>query len=65
MKAMSSQDIVSMRLQHQQIAAPAFTEPGKVVEWMGCLQAQDYAMASHYFVSAMAAISMLAFNARS
>jgi len=45
MKPMSSQDIVSMRLQHQQISAPAFTEPEKVVEWMGCLQAQDYAMA--------------------
>ena len=45
MKSMTSQDIANMRLERQQITRPVFTEPEELVEWMGCLQAQDYTMA--------------------
>lgn len=35
---------VSARLLNQQLICPQFTSPHDVVEWMGAVQAQDYAM---------------------
>ena len=42
---MNTKDIAHIRLHTQQIAASAFKSPGNLVQWMGVLQAQDYAMA--------------------
>jgi len=41
---MTTQQLLNMRLMNQQIASPSFTDAGKLVQWMGALQAQDYAM---------------------
>jgi hypothetical protein len=43
--AMNSKDIADLRLVNQRLARTAFTTPQQVVKWMGCIQAQDYAMA--------------------
>lgn len=40
---MTSEEIIRLRLLHQQIARPAFTTAGEVVAWLGAVQAQDYA----------------------
>ena len=40
---MTSRDIAYLRLINQQIAGSAFTSPETLVNWMGCIQAQDYA----------------------
>ena len=37
--------ITDIRLAGQQLAAPRFDTPKKLVSWMGAIQAQDYAMA--------------------
>ncbi|MBO9727352.1 MAG: AlkZ family DNA glycosylase [Chitinophaga sp.] len=40
---MNSQQIAQIRLQQQQIRSTQLTSPAALVEWMGCIQAQDYA----------------------
>ena len=40
---MTSLDIAHQRLLNQHIARATFEKPGKVVEWLGAVQAQDYA----------------------
>lgn len=42
---MKLSDIANIRLQTQQLAATQFKKPQDIVEWMGAIQAQDYAMA--------------------
>ncbi|MDO6434912.1 winged helix DNA-binding domain-containing protein [Flavitalea sp. BT771] len=42
---MTSKDISQLRLVNQRLAGTAFTTPHQLVKWMGCIQAQDYAMA--------------------
>lgn len=42
---MTSLNIPHLRLNHQRIAEPRFTEAEAVVRWMGALQAQDYLQA--------------------
>ena len=37
--------ITDIRLAGQQLAAPRFDTPKKLISWMGAIQAQDYAMA--------------------
>src|SRR5262245_15140944 len=44
-KAMKRSDIANQRLSNQHISQPRFREPAKVVEWLGAIQAQDYASA--------------------
>jgi hypothetical protein len=39
---LENQEIASLRLLNQRIAAPTFKEPGEVVSWLGAVQAQDY-----------------------
>lgn len=39
------QKIKNIRLQSQQLVNKTFTDPKKLVEWMGAIQAQDYNMA--------------------
>lgn len=41
---MTQQELLQLRLQHQQIINPVFKEPQALVTWMGAIQAQDYAM---------------------
>lgn len=41
---MTSKDIALTRLYSQQVAGASFTSPGKLVSWMGAMQAQDFAM---------------------
>lgn len=36
-------DIALVRLRNQQLEHPRFRNPGKVVGWLGAVQAQDYA----------------------
>ena len=38
-------EIARMRLISQQIATTKFSTPGEIVQWMGAMQAQDFAMA--------------------
>src|SRR6266700_1288942 len=40
---MTNRDIISYRLSRQQLAAPSFTHAAGLVNWMGCIQAQDFA----------------------
>ncbi len=40
---MTSRDIAHLRLANQQIASSTFKSPEEIVNWMGCIQAQDYA----------------------
>ncbi|MDO1448186.1 winged helix DNA-binding domain-containing protein [Rhodocytophaga aerolata] len=42
---MTTAEIISFRLQNQQITRSVFTTPQQVVAWMGAMQAQEYAMA--------------------
>lgn len=42
---MTTAEIISFRLQNQQITRPVFTSPQQVVARMGAMQAQEYAMA--------------------
>ena len=42
---MNSRDIGRLRLINQHLAAPQEATPAQLVRWMGCIQAQDYAMA--------------------
>ncbi|HXP51100.1 MAG TPA: winged helix DNA-binding domain-containing protein [Bacteroidia bacterium] len=42
---MKLSDIANIRLQTQQLATTPFKKPQDIVEWMGAIQAQDYAMA--------------------
>ena len=42
---MTSLDIGYKRLINQQIAGGRFTEPGRLIEWMGCIRAEDTASA--------------------
>jgi hypothetical protein len=41
---MNEQELLQLRLQHQQIVNPVFQDPQALVAWMGAIQAQDYAM---------------------
>jgi len=38
-------DIIASRLHNQHISRPDFTTPVEVVQWLGAVQAQDYAAA--------------------
>lgn len=38
-------DIAHYRLMNQQVTRSAFTEPGELVSWMGCMQAEEYTSA--------------------
>lgn len=38
-------DIAHYRLMNQQVTRSAFTEPGALVAWMGCMQAEEYTSA--------------------
>ncbi|MGI8690642.1 MAG: DNA glycosylase AlkZ-like family protein, partial [Thermomicrobiales bacterium] len=40
---MTRWDIAHQRLHTQRIAGPKFETPGAVVQWLGAVQAQDYA----------------------
>ena len=40
---MTMSDIIRLRLSNQMIAQTKFSQPGEVVEWLGAVQAQDYA----------------------
>jgi hypothetical protein len=42
---MNSRDIVNRRISNQQIAGERFTEPSELVQWMGCMRAEDLAAA--------------------
>ena len=42
---MTDQEIIQRRLVNQRIASSAFKKAQEVVEWMGAIQAQEYAMA--------------------
>ena len=42
---MTNLDIAHQRLHNQRITQRAFEKPGDVVEWLGAVQAQDYAAA--------------------
>jgi Winged helix DNA-binding domain len=42
---MTLSDIVRLRLINQQIAQTAFTQPHEIVQWLGAMQAQEFAMA--------------------
>jgi len=42
---MNSQDIIYRRLINQQIAGERFAEPAGLVQWMGCIRAEDFAAA--------------------
>ena len=42
---MNLADIANIRLINQQIEQPKFKEAKELVDWMGAMQAQDYAMA--------------------
>src|SRR5258708_1916886 len=38
---MTSQDIVFRRLMNHQIAGGGFTEPARLLQWMGCIRAEE------------------------
>lgn len=38
-------DIAHYRLMNQQVTRSAFSAPGELIAWMGCIQAEDYASA--------------------
>lgn len=40
---MTSNDMIKMRLQNQQLSNPSFTDPADIVRWLGAVQSQDYA----------------------
>jgi len=42
---MNSQDIIYRRLINQQIAGERFAEPAGLIQWMGCMRAEDFAAA--------------------
>lgn len=42
---MNSQDIIHRRLINQRIAGEGFTEPARLIQWMGCIRAGDFAAA--------------------
>jgi hypothetical protein len=42
---MNERDIIRLRLVNQQLTRSDFTDPGALVRWMGCIQAQDYGAA--------------------
>ena len=42
---MTTQDILSQRLNNQQLAHPMFETPQQIVSWFGAVQSQDYASA--------------------
>ena len=42
---MNSKDVAYFRMASQQIAGPSFTRSADLVQWMGCVQAQDYTAA--------------------
>ena len=42
---MTESDILRIRLDNQQLSATSLKTPGEVVQWMGAMQAQEYAMA--------------------
>lgn len=42
---MNSKAVAYCRMTHQQITGTRFTRSADLVQWMGCVQAQDYAMA--------------------
>ncbi|MBN8852285.1 MAG: hypothetical protein BGO55_00890 [Sphingobacteriales bacterium 50-39] len=42
---MNSQDIIYRRLINQQIAGEKFAEPAGLIQWMGCIRAEDFAAA--------------------
>lgn len=43
LQEMTSRDIAHIRVVNQQLAKSTFTSPERLVKWMGCIQAQDYA----------------------
>jgi hypothetical protein len=42
---MTSREVAHLRLANQQMAGTLFTRPADLVQWMNCMQAQDYGMA--------------------
>jgi hypothetical protein len=42
---MTSREVAYRRITNQQMAGTQFTRPADLVEWMSCMQAQDYGMA--------------------
>ncbi len=42
---MKSRDIITLRLKNQQLTDTSFTTPADLVQWLGAVQAQDYAAA--------------------
>ncbi len=46
---MTNLDIAHQRLHNQLITQPTFEKPGDVVQWLGAVQAQDYAAAKWAF----------------
>ncbi len=43
MQQLQSRDIARLRLVNQQIAHTHFSQPEQLVQWMGCIQSQDFA----------------------
>lgn len=44
-QSMTSENLLSLRLQNQQLVGSRFRTPAEVVQWLGAMQAQEYAMA--------------------
>jgi hypothetical protein len=42
---MTSREVAHLRMANQQLAGTHFTRPADLVQWMTCMQAQDYGMA--------------------
>ena len=42
---MTSRQVAHLRIANQQMAGTLFTRPAELVQWMNCMQAQDYGMA--------------------
>ena len=42
---MTSRELALLRIANQQLAGTHFTQPANLVQWMTCMQAQDYGMA--------------------
>src|SRR5688572_25009625 len=40
---MKRQDIIALRLHHQELSNHSFTKPADLVRWLGAVQSQDYA----------------------
>ncbi len=45
MPALTTSDIIRHRMHNQQLSATNLKEPAEVVQWLGAMQAQEYAMA--------------------